>query len=185
MKGVERITDIGFGEVKYNVTRIAFSSVIMKNNIEELEELKKLADSKNAQYICKLPSLVENVLNNLENMFAVHEYEEIRKRLFQYTAKRETLMVDTPRCMAWHYGPCIGVDGEIRECYTSPFSKDRRIGNVREMMLQELILNKNQKCDINCQDFCPVKTRINKEFIEKGMDAIWKVHIEKTGEVSN
>lgn len=174
-KAVERISDLGFGKCEEGVTRFAFSSVIMKNNIDELKDLKEFADSLNAQYICKLPSLVGNALDNIDNMFEVSEYEEIRKGLFEYTAKRETLMVDTPRCMAWHYGPCIGIDGEIRECYTSPYTNEKRIGNVREKSLEELILLKNKNSDIGCTDFCPVKTRINKEFIEKGMDLVWKV----------
>jgi MoaA/NifB/PqqE/SkfB family radical SAM enzyme len=178
-EAINRIVKIGFGylvqEGEHSITRFAFSSVIMKNNIEELNDLKKFADSVNAQYICKLPSLVGNALDNMNNMFEVREYEEIRKNLFNYTAKRETLMVDTPRCMAWHYGPCISILGEIRECYTSPFSPENRIGNVRENSLRDLILTKNKKSNIQCGDFCPVKTRINKEFEKKGMEKVWKV----------
>ena len=61
-KAVERISDLGFGKCEEGVTRFAFSSVIMKNNIDELKDLKEFADSLNAQYICKLPSLVGNSL---------------------------------------------------------------------------------------------------------------------------
>lgn len=176
---IDRMVKIGFGNYKMDgdskITRFAFSAVIMKNNMEELPKLKEFADGVNAQFICKLPTLVGNALDNIDNMFEVSHYEEIRKELFNYTAKRETLMVDTPRCMAWHYGPCIGIDGEIRECYTSPYIKNRRIGNVREKSLEELILLKNKNSNLTCKDFCPVKTRINKELEEKGLDKVWKV----------
>ncbi len=177
MRGIDRMVECGYGNLNNTevgaVTRFAFSSVIMKNNIEELPTLKSFADSRNAQFICKLPSLVGSALKNIDNMFEVSEYEVIRKQLFDYTAKRETLMVDTPRCMAWHYGPCIDIKGEIRECYTSAYTPDKRVGNIRETSLKELIEKKNTSCDLLCNDFCPVKSRINKEFEKKGMKKIW------------
>jgi len=181
LKAVKRIKECGFCDSnEQGVTRLAFSSVIMKNNFNELEQLKKFADDHNAQYICKLPSLVGNALENLENMFEIKKYEEIRSNLFKYTAKRETLMVDTPRCMAWHYGPCIGVDGEIRECYTSPYSLENRVGNIKENSLKELVMQKKKRCNLNCGDFCPVKTRINDELTEKGIDKIWTLNKDKS-----
>lgn len=180
---INRMVSVGFGncieqDSNSHITKFAFSSVIMKNNIEELHSLKEFADNLNAQFICKLPTLVGNALDNIENMFEVSHYEDIRKKLFDYTAKRETLMVDTPRCMAWHYGPCIGINGEIRECYTSPYIKNKRIGNIREASLEELIRLKNQNSNLTCNDFCPVKTRINKELEEKGIDKVWKLNDE-------
>lgn len=182
---IERMKKVGFGnyveEDGAKITRYAFSAVIMKNNIEELQKLKAFADDINAQFICKLPTIVGNALDNIENMFSVTKYEEIRKELFNYTAKRETLMVDTPRCMAWHYGPCIGVDGEIRECYTSSYKAENKIGNVRDKSLKELVKLKNQNTNLTCNDFCPVKTRINKELEEKGLEKVWKV-VEPTKE---
>lgn len=78
MTGINRIEKLGFGKDEDGVTRLAFSSVIMKNNIEELQGLKDFADRLNAQYICKLPSLVRNALDNIDNMFEVNEYEDIR-----------------------------------------------------------------------------------------------------------
>lgn len=178
-KSMERIGDIGFNKLVETtdgyVTRIAFSAVIMKNNIDDLTELKKYADNMGAQFICKLPSLVGRALENIDDMFEVSRYEEIRKHLFGYTAKRETLMVDTPKCMAWHYGPCIDCYGEIRECYTSACPENNRIGNIRETPLKELVKRKYKQYDISECDFCPVKTRINKEFEEKGLDKLWKI----------
>jgi MoaA/NifB/PqqE/SkfB family radical SAM enzyme len=178
-KAVERMAKIGFNKMNKTrddcLTRLAFSAVIMKNNIEELATLKEFADKMYAQFICKLPSLVGRALENIDNMFEVAEYEKIRKKLFGYTAKRETLMVDTPRCMAWHYGPCIDVTGEIRECYTSACPANKRIGNIRETPLKELIRKKNELYDPMINDFCPVKTRINKEFQERGMAKIWNI----------
>jgi len=179
---VERIQETGFNKsIEYNnglLTRVAFSAVIMKNNIDQLELMRDFADQTNAQFICKLPTLVGRALENTENMFEVSKYEDIRKDLFGYTAKRETLMVDTPRCMAWHYGPCIGVSGEIRECYTSSCPPNQRIGNIRETPLRDLVRKKFIAYNVMINDFCPVKTRINREFLEKGMDRIWKIQEE-------
>lgn len=178
-KAIERMKEVGFNKLiesaEGNITRLAFSAVIMKNNIEQLTSLKEFADQMNAQFICKLPSLVGRALDNIDNMFEVSKYEEIRKHLFGYTAKRETLMIDTPRCMAWHYGPCIDVTGEIRECYTSACPESKRIGNVRETPLKDLVKKKFEVYDVMINDFCPVKTRINKEFQERGMNKIWNI----------
>jgi len=177
-KSIDRILEVGFSKPVDNrddVTRLAFSAVIMKNNIDQLVSLKEFANQSNAQFICKLPSLVGRALENIDNMFEVSKYEEIRKELFGYTAKRETLMVDTPRCMAWHYGPCIDVMGEIRECYTSACPANKRIGNIRECNMKDLIISKFASYDVLMNDFCPVKTRINKEFEQSGMERLWRV----------
>ena len=181
-KSIDRIKEAGFNKTTESddgvVTRLAFSAVIMKNNIDQLVSMKNFSDESNAQFICKLPSLVGRALENIDNMFEVSKYEEIRKELFGYTAKRETLMVDTPRCMAWHYGPCIDVSGEIRECYTSACPENKRIGNIRESSLKDLVKKKYELYDSSINDFCPVKTRINKEFEQSGMAKLWNVKEE-------
>ncbi|MEW6617797.1 MAG: radical SAM protein [bacterium] len=179
MQAVNNIMEVGFGngiERESDIlTRVCFSSVVMVNNIDELPAMKEFANQRNAQYICKLPSLVGRALENLEMMFPVSRYEEIRRHLSKFTAKRETLMVDTPRCMAWHYGPVIDIRGEIRECYTSPCNHQNRIGNIREKSLEELLKRRNTIYDITINDFCPVKTRINRELEAKGLHRIWDV----------
>ncbi len=182
-KAIENIKAIGFnkGEERENdiVTRVSFSAVVMKNTIDEIPKMKEFADNMGAQFICKVPSLVGNALDNLNVMFSVDKYEEVREYFKPYTAKRETLMVDVPRCMAWHYGPVIDIKGEVRECYTSPCDEDNRIGNIRETSLRDLMKKRNQIYDVTLQDYCPVKTRINKEFTDKKLDKIWKIEEEK------
>jgi MoaA/NifB/PqqE/SkfB family radical SAM enzyme len=165
-RALSNVIDAGFCKVseteKGLMTRSAFSGVIMKNNLEEVPAMKKFANDRNTQFICKLPSLVGRSLDNLDYMFPVEKYEEIRSYLSKFTAKRETLMVDVNRCMAWHYGPVIGIKGDVRECYTSADS----IGNIRDMALKELLKIRNRKYDITGKDSCPVKTRINRDFKE-------------------
>jgi len=171
MKAVDNILDAGFTEIPnistkegYILTRAAFSAVVMKHTIHELPEMKKFANDRGAQFICKLPSLVGSALDNLEFMFQANQYEEIWKYLGRYTAKRETLMVDNQRCMAWHYGPVIGIRGDVRECYTSPGSPDKKIGNIRESSLRDLLKRRNELYDFTATDSCPIKTRIIKNF---------------------
>lgn len=178
MKAINNIKEIGLNRLEEgefsDVTRLCFSAVIMKHNIHELAVLKDFSDSINAQFVCKVPSLVGDALKNLELMYPVEEYEEIRRLLGKFSAKRETLMVDIPRCMAWHYGPVIDIRGEVRECYTSK-CKGERIGNIRENSLKDLVIRRNQIYDIRCNDFCPVKSRINNECLAKGKKKIWTV----------
>lgn len=160
------IFEVGFAKVKEStkglITRVAFSGVVMKHNLDEVPAMKKFANDRNTQFICKLPSLVGRALENLDVMFPVEKYEKIRSYLSKYTAKRETLMVDANRCMAWHYGPVVGIKGDVRECYTSSHS----IGNIRNTSLKELLKIRNQKYDVTSKDSCPVKTRINRDFTE-------------------
>jgi MoaA/NifB/PqqE/SkfB family radical SAM enzyme len=176
---VDRVVAAGFnrGERRgdVTVTRLAFSGVVMKDTLDQVPQMRAFADGVQAQFICKLPSLVGNALDNLPMMFPVEQYEEIRAVLAKHTAKRETLMVDTPRCMAWHYGPVVGITGDIRECYTSDCKGANWIGNVRQTPLRELIVKRNRVYDIATGDFCPVKARINKEFVALGKDKVWKV----------
>ncbi|MDQ7094871.1 radical SAM protein [Desulfosporosinus sp. PR] len=182
-KAIKHIIDIGFTKENYikevSVTRLGFSAVVMKQTYDEVPEMKRYADTIGAQFICKVPSLVGNALNNLDQMFHVNDYEKVRKYLKQYTAKRETLMVDIPRCMAWHYGPVIDIRGEVRECYTSPCSQEKRIGNIRKDSLRELMKKRNQIYDVTKQDYCPVKSRINEEFLTKGFEKVWNIAEEK------
>ena len=86
MCGINRAIEMGFTLDKRDkeVTRLSLSSVVMKNNISELMDLKKFAESIRAQYICKLPSLVGNALENVDSMFEVSEYEKIRKKNASY-----------------------------------------------------------------------------------------------------
>jgi MoaA/NifB/PqqE/SkfB family radical SAM enzyme len=178
-RALDRIVAAGFnkgvpqGDV--TVTRLAFSGVVMKHTIDQVPQMHAFAASLKAQFICKLPTLVGNALDNLPMMFPVERYDEIRKTLSQYTAKRETLMVDTPRCMAWHYGPVVGITGEIRECYTSSCTGANYIGNVRDTPLRELVAKRNRVYDITTEDFCPVKSRINKELVQLGKNKLWNV----------
>jgi MoaA/NifB/PqqE/SkfB family radical SAM enzyme len=178
MAAVENAIDAGFTELTSTdsvvVTRLCFSAVIMRHNIHELYALKEFASQRNAQFVCKVPSLVGNAVENQDLMYPVEDYETIRKLLGVFSAKRETLMVDTPRCMAWHYGPVIDIRGEVRECYTSE-CQNGRIGNVRESSLEELLLRKRQMYDLETRDFCPVKTRINQEFLRRGKEPVWQV----------
>lgn len=177
-RAINNITNIGFGNSErvgeVDITRLSFSAVVMRNTIGDLRKMKEFANEKGGQFICKLPSLVGDALSHLNFMFPASDYESIREIIMEYTSKRETLMADTPRCIAWHYGPVIDTAGEIRECYTSECRKGR-IGNIREDALGELIKKRNKLYDISVKDFCPVKTRINKEFAEAGKKELWQV----------
>jgi len=170
MKAVENIQKVGFnkviGEVDGNkITRLAFSAVVMTLNINEVKKMKEFARSTNAQYICKLPSLVGEAVKHSDVMFSPEDYEIIRDGLLnKISDKRETLLCDGMRCMAWHYGIAIDDRGEVRECYTSP-SKNK-VGNVRKHSLKNL-LQKFKKFDILLNDVCPVKKRINEEWMNK------------------
>lgn len=167
---------------KGGLTRVAFSAVVMKDTLAEVSEMRKFADGIGAQFICKLPTLVGNALKHLGFMFPAESYDTIRPCFEKYTAKRETLMTDTPRCIAWHYGPVIDIRGEVKECYTSA-CQNGRIGNVRETPLKELIEKRHRLYDIATDDFCPVKTRINKELIAEGKPELCQVLPENTSGV--
>ncbi len=140
----------------------------MTINIKEIRKMKEFARKLNAQFICKLPSLVGVAVNHLEVMFSPENYETIRENfLNKISDKRETLLADGMRCMAWHYGIVIDDCGEVRECYTSPCTPEKRVGNIREHSLKELLRIRCQKFDILMNDVCPVKKRINEEWMKR------------------
>lgn len=172
MNAVYNIGNVGFTNIMERqngfLTRLAFSTVTMRINITELEEMKNFANSINAQYICKLPTLVGNALENIDLMFPPGSYEKIRSEILnKISAKRETLLSDGMRCMAWHYGCVIDNRGEVRECYTAPCSAENRIGNIREYPLVELLKRRNKIFNLFMNDVCPVKKRINEDLMKK------------------
>jgi len=179
MKAVDNVVDVGFGNIIERdddmVTRLAFSSVVMTINFDELGAIKEFANKRNAQYICKLPSLVGRALENTDVMFPVERYEDIRKILRGISAKRETLLADGMRCMAWHYGVVIDNQGEVRECYTSPCSPENRVGNIRDYSLAELVRRRNKIFDVLVNDVCPVKKRINQEFLKRQYKPLYRI----------
>jgi MoaA/NifB/PqqE/SkfB family radical SAM enzyme len=173
MNAVENIQNVGFnriiGEVDgKKITRLAFSAVVMTLNIHEVRKMKEFARKMNAQFICKLPSLVGEAVKHSEVMFSPEDYEIIRETLLnKISDKRETLLADGMRCMAWHYGIVIDDCGEVRECYTSPCTPENRVGNIRERSLKELLRIRCQKFDILMNDVCPVKKRLNEEWMKR------------------
>jgi MoaA/NifB/PqqE/SkfB family radical SAM enzyme len=164
------------------VTRVAFSGVVMKDTLDEVPKMKNFSDKIGAQFICKLPTLTGCALTYLDFMFSAEDYDEIRSQIGEYTAKRETLMADTPRCIAWHYGPVVDITGEVRECYTSS-CQNGRIGNIREQPLSTLMQRRNKLYDISTKDFCPVKTRINNELLHSRKGKLWQVLPENQSEL--
>lgn len=177
MNAIHNIERLGFNRTLYEVdnkkvTRLGFSAVIMTLNFNEIQDMRRFARERNAQFICKLPSLVGKALRNSEVFFSPEDYRRIREDfLNNLSDKRETLLADGMRCMAWHYGIVIDDTGEVRECYTSPCTLENRVGHVRERTLNELLHIRCQKFDILMNDVCPVKKRINEMYMkEKGLN---------------
>lgn len=182
MRAVENIQRVGFNEIigeveGKEITRLAFSAVVMTLNINEVRKMKEFARKMNAQFICKLPSLVGEAVKHLEVMFSPEDYETIRENLLnKISDKRETLLADGMRCMAWHYGIVIDDCGEVRECYTSPCTPENRIGSIRERSLRELLRIRCRKSNILMNDVCPVKKRINEEWMKRTGRSFYKLN---------
>ena len=164
-KGVERVKKAGFGktwdESGATYSRLAFTGIATKENIEEIPSLKKWARENGAQYICKVPSPTGGALDSIDKLFAPDKVNEIRKYIDNFTDKRETL---TPiildgdgckTCLAWHLGPVISETGEYVECYTSTQSS---FGSIRTKPLKDILKSKQKSMDFDSP--CPIKDRL-------------------------
>lgn len=147
---LQRIQDIGFNRVRYDaqgraVTRLLLSSVICKLNFHELPALRAYAHSIDAQFVCKLPSLLGRARDNPDLFFENNSTTRwIRTDyLVRMSDKKETVSSDTiGRCGVWHYGITVGNDGSIRQCFSIG---DIGIGNIREKSLTELAAERQEK----------------------------------------
>jgi MoaA/NifB/PqqE/SkfB family radical SAM enzyme len=164
-KGIERVKAAGFGATwkagESTYSRLAFTGVATKENIDEISALKQFSRDNGAQFICKIPSPTGGAFDSIDKLFPVDKVDEIRAYIDNYTDKRETL---TPiildgdgckTCLAWHLGPVISETGQYVECYTS--TKDS-FGSIREQSLKDILRGKQKNIDFDSP--CPIKDRL-------------------------
>lgn len=172
INGVDAVVETGFGH-NWDVegetySRLSFTGIATKENIDQVPSLRAWAREKGAQFICKVPSPTGGALASLHKLFPPEKVSDIRNYVDNYTDKRETLtpvVLDGDRCMtclAWHLGPVITETGHYVECYTST---DRTFGNIREKSLRQILLDKQKGTDFD--NPCPIKDRLYIKLVQR------------------
>jgi MoaA/NifB/PqqE/SkfB family radical SAM enzyme len=159
------LMDVGYGKVirdgDAKITKWAFAAVVLKPNFEEIPKLKKFANDNHAQFICKLPAIINRATENRALMFPTEEYDKIRSEyLSKYSDRKETLTV-ADNCMAWFYGIVFDNVGEARQCYTLPYKNGEGLGNIREKSLTDILSEKKLEFELNQGWPCPAKRTIH------------------------
>ncbi|MFE7117240.1 radical SAM protein [Streptomyces sp. NPDC057654] len=171
--GVDRMMAAGFGDTweqpDGTYTRMSFTGIATKENVDSVPTMKQWARDHNAQFICKVPSPIGGALDQAATkLFPPAEVESVRTLIDNYTDKRETLtpiVLDGDKCMtclAWHLGPVITEEGYYVECYTAT---EATFGNVREKSLSQLLKEKVKGTDWD--NPCPIKDRLYVQLTQK------------------
>lgn len=108
-------------------TRVALSTVIMRSNFNELEEIKKYADVNKWQFICKFPSLMGNALKNGEDFFSSEEAASLYKEAKVLCDKPETLAVkyhNESYCLINQLGIAFNNKGQALSCLSGEIIED-------------------------------------------------------------
>lgn len=168
---LERMQEAGFFEPCKVVddkvyTRVCISAVVMRNNYDSLEEMRDFWHSKNCQFVCKLPSIMGNVLKNEEEFYTPDEAETVRGKVEECRDKSQTLslIVDGNKyCLMNQLGIAIDSRGVPLTCLSGKYAfEDEPDYNVKNVKLSEIVIRKKNKFSMEA-GACPKKVKFYKE----------------------
>ena len=146
-KGLENLLDAGFGTEPGSETSITFSSVIMRENFDELPALRDFAHSNGWQYICKFPTLSGSALDHPELFFLPEEASERHDIVSAIRDKPETLTISfegKEYCLVNQVGMAFDNLGAPLNCLSGAEITSRDDVNLKSMSLAEIVLLKKQ-----------------------------------------
>lgn len=165
-KAISRINKIGYTTAERMdqstiLSRIAFSTVISKENFDELEVLKEYCHSHNWQYICKFPSLMGNAITNLNKFFSPEEVKVHKKAINKYSDKPQTLSIiqnEKRYCLMNQLGIAMNNRGDYLTCLSGRVAFEKNDSCIKGKTLKDITLLK--KARFGCQaGACPKKTK--------------------------
>ena len=157
--GMANLIDAGFINEPGEETSVTISSVVMRENFEELPKLQEFAHGNGWQYVCKFPTLAGSALDNLELFFTPREASERHDVIAGLRDKPETLTVSYENkeyCLVNQIGMSFDNLGAPLNCLSGCEISDRKEVNLKSMSLAEIILHKKHLLDLGIGN-CPKK----------------------------
>jgi MoaA/NifB/PqqE/SkfB family radical SAM enzyme len=163
LEGVENCLEAGFGEMTtrngHYVTDLAVNAMVMKSNIDCLEEIEDFCSERGLLFTCRFPEKIGTAKACWESLIAATSDEEAMMRTIaeMHSAGGEVFRTESG-CLFWMAGVLLGVDGQARLCYSVNNRKD--VGNIRKDGMREIIRKKRELYPPQKDYFCPLHLEI-------------------------
>jgi len=159
IKGIDYCLDEGFGQITsrngHKVTDFGINLMVMKENIDQIEDIKNYCEDRKILFTCRLPEKLGTAEETWDEHIAGDlEYEQkLKEATKKYYFGGEVFRTDYG-CLFWVAGVLLGVDGKARLCYSLVNKKS--FGNIKTDNMVDIIRNKNKVYTPTREYFCPI-----------------------------
>lgn len=151
------------------ISRLGINSVVSVQSSPSISEIDAWCAERRIFYTCRSPVKVGEAELTWDYLVD-NQAEELRAIGHRYAERNFTSATEAGQCGIYRFGITVENNGEI---YVCPDARTGfgRIGNVKEMSLQELILKRVKLYPLNSSSgYCFVKARLNPEEKEGELD---------------
>ncbi|MDY7037493.1 MAG: radical SAM protein, partial [Thermodesulfobacteriota bacterium] len=170
MRGIENCLEAGFGKITsrngHQVTDFAINTMVMKSNIDHLEEIEQFCKDRDILFTCRFPEKLGAALDYWKSLIAATPEEEarLRKAAEKYSLGGEVFRTEHG-CLFWITGVLLGSNGQARLCYSLNNKKD--FGNIKKDSMRDIILKKHDIYPSHKDFFCPIHAELEQEHREE------------------
>ncbi|MBI4633769.1 MAG: radical SAM protein [Deltaproteobacteria bacterium] len=164
LQGVDNCLEAGFGKTTvrngHSVTDFAVNTMLMKSNMNYLDEIEDFCQEKGLLFTCRFPEKIGAACSYWESHIAATVEEEnlMRNIAEKHSAGGEVFRTDSG-CLFWMAGVLLGIDGQVRLCYSVNNRKD--MGNIKQDSMRTIIRRKRELYPPQKDYFCPLHLEIS------------------------
>ena len=159
IEGINNCLEEGFGKITerngHQVTDFAVNTMVMKENMDHIDEIKEFCNRKDILFTCRLPEKLGTAKESWDALIAgsPEDEEKMKNIAMKHSLGGEVFRTDYG-CLFWVAGVLLGVDGKARLCYSLNNRKD--FGNIKTDSMLEIIKKKNGAYKPRMDYFCPI-----------------------------
>jgi MoaA/NifB/PqqE/SkfB family radical SAM enzyme len=129
--------------------------MVMKENMDNIDEIKEFCKNKNILFTCRLPEKLGTAKESWDTLIAgsLKDEEKMKNIAMKHSLGGEVFRTDYG-CLFWVAGVLLGVDGKARLCYSLNNRQD--FGNIKTDSMLEIIKKKNVVYKPRMDYFCPI-----------------------------
>ena len=164
MNGIDNCLETGFGEITtrngHRVTDFAVNTMVMKLNIDHLDEIEQFCRDRDILFTCRMPEKLGITPDFWENLIAAtpEEGAKLREEAAKHSLGDEVFRTEYG-CLFWGAGVLLGIDGQARLCYSLNNKKD--FGNIKIDSMRDIIRMKNETYPSQIEFFCPIHAELS------------------------
>jgi MoaA/NifB/PqqE/SkfB family radical SAM enzyme len=139
----------------HQVTDFAVNTMVMKENVDNIDAIQEFCDERNILFTCRLPEKLGTAKDSWEELIVSSSKDEKKMKniAMKHSLGGEVFRTDYG-CLFWVAGLLLGVDGKARLCYSLNNKKD--FGNIKTESMLEIIKKKNVAYKPTMDYFCPI-----------------------------